>query len=242
MAAGGSDRTVLIALATNGAIACAKAAAAVWSGSSAMLSEAIHSTAAYSNQALMYFGQKRAQRGADPQRPFGHAKEIYFWSFVVAVLVFAIGAGVSINEGVHQLADPRPIRDAAINYVVLGGAFAFKTYVLVVGYRELSRRNRRGFSSASLRASRDPSSATVLAEGAAGLVGLAIALAGVLLADVFGWLRADGAASIAIGLVMAYVAASFAIQVKGLLVDAGATTDVRDGIRDIILADIDRHG
>ncbi|MEO1794486.1 MAG: cation diffusion facilitator family transporter [Pseudomonadota bacterium] len=242
MAGNGSTKIVLIAMGANFTIACAKFGAYLWTGSSAMLSEAVHSVADTSNQALLLFGQRRALRPADARHPFGYAKELYFWSFIVAILLFSIGAGVSLYEGVHKLTDPHPIRDAYVNYIVLGVAFVLEAYALYAAAVEFNRRHRGEPVFGALRASKDPSLFTILLEDAAALVGLTVAFFGVLIADVAGVPEADGIASIIIGLILAYVAAFIAIEVKGLLIGESATPAVRDGIRDIILRDIDLHG
>ena len=124
--AAGSRKVIFAALAGNSLIAVTKFCAAFYTGSSAMLSEAIHSVVDTGNQGLLLYGMKRAKKPADERHPFGYGAEIYFWSFVVAIMVFAVGAGVSIYEGIHKLMDPHPISDPMINYVVLGVAMVFE--------------------------------------------------------------------------------------------------------------------
>ena len=162
---------MLIALAANLGIALAKFAAAAWTRSSAMLSEAIHSLVDTSNQALLLYGIARSQRPADANHPFGHSRELYFWSFVVAVLLFSMGAGVSIYEGITKLHDPHPISDFWINYSVLGVALALEG---VSAYKALSefgaRRGSRGWF-AALRASKDAALFTVVLEDLAAVTG-----------------------------------------------------------------------
>lgn len=138
MAAGGSTRVVIAALAFNGLIAASKFAAAAITGSAAMLSEAIHSVADTANQGLLLLGLRRARRPADRRHPFGYSKELYFWSFVVAILLFSMGAGVSIYEGVQKLLHPHPIEHAFVNYIVLGVAIAFELASTYVAVREFN--------------------------------------------------------------------------------------------------------
>jgi len=242
MAASGSTKIVVIALAANVAIACAKFAAYVWTGSSAMLSETVHALARTSNQALLLYGQKRSQRPADARHPFGYARELYFWSFIVAILLFSLGAGVSLYEGVDKLIHPDPIKNVMISYVVLGVAFVFQAFAMAAAMREANRRHRDEAVFPASRGSKDPVLFTIIFQDAAALIGLTVAFVGTLLADVWGMAEADGIASIVIGLLLAYVAAFIAVEVKGLLVGESASPAERDGIRDIIVAEADGHG
>ena len=233
MASSGSKKVVLIALAANLGIALAKFAAAAWTRSSAMLSEAIHSLVDTSNQALLLYGLARSQRPADARHPFGYSKELYFWSFVVAVLLFSMGAGVSIYEGITKLRDPHPISDFWINYIVLGIALALEG---VSAYKALSefgaRRGSRGWF-AALRASKDAALFTVVLEDLAAVTGLLIALVALLCVQHLGWDRADAIASIAIGLLLASVAAFMSVEIKSLLVGEAANPKVQAGIEAI---------
>ena len=242
MAASGSTHIVMIALAANGAIAVAKFVAFVWTGSSAMLSEAVHSVADTSNQGLLLYGQRRASKPADARHPFGYAKELYFWSFVVAILLFSLGAGDSIYEGVAKLADPHPLQSVFVNYIVLVIAAALEGYAISQAIREFNLRHRGEAVFSALRSSKDPALFTILLEDAAALTGLTVAFCGILIADVGGIPEADGIASILIGLVLAYVAVFIATEVKGLLVGEAATPAVRNGIRDIIVAHARQRG
>src|SRR5689334_15031690 len=140
--AAGSTKFVLAALGFNALIATAKFVAAAWTASSAMLSEAVHSLADTGNQALLLFGLKRSTRPADRSHPFGYSMEIYFWSFIVAILLFSLGAGVSIYEGVHKLNNPHAISDPIVNYVVLGLAVLFESGSTVVAVREFNTRRQ----------------------------------------------------------------------------------------------------
>ena len=138
-----SKTLVLIALASNLGIALAKFAAATWTQSSAMLSEAVHSLADTSNEVLLMIGLSRAERPPDTQHPFGHGKEIYFWSFIVAMMVFALGAGVATYEGIVKLLDPHPLQNVEVFYVVLAVAFVLEGYSMVRAVREFNRRREK---------------------------------------------------------------------------------------------------
>jgi cation diffusion facilitator family transporter len=235
VAASGSKKVVLIALGANLGIALAKFLAAAWTRSSAMLSEAIHSLIDTSNQALLLYGLKRSQRPADARHPFGYSKELYFWSFVVAVLLFSMGAGVSIYEGIAKLRDPHPISDFWINYIVLLTALALESVSAHQALSEFAaRRGARGGWFAALRASKDAALFTVVLEDVAAVVGLLIALVALLCVQHLGWDKADAIASIAIGILLAAVAAFMSIEIKSLLVGEAANPRVLAGIEEIL--------
>ena len=234
MAAGGSTKIVIIALTANFLIACAKFAAYLWTTSSAMLSETIHSLVDTSNQALLLYGDQRSNRPADASHPFGYARELYFWSFVVAILLFALGAGFSIYEGIEKLLHPHPLTDPYVNYIVLGVAVLIESYATRAAILEFnSRRGATGIVRA-LRTSKDPALITILLEDMAAMTGLFVAFLGVFAAHVFGIQSGDGVASIAIGLVLAFVAIFLSLEVKGLLIGEAASAEVQSGIREII--------
>jgi cation diffusion facilitator family transporter len=229
-----AKRVIYAALAGNTLIALCKFAAASWTGSSAMLSEAIHSLVDTGNQGLMLYGLKRSKRPADERHPFGYGAEIYFWSFVVAILIFAVGAGVSIYEGIDKLRHPHPMIDVWVNFVVLGAALVFEAGAWLVAYREFAKvRGRHGYFEAIVR-SKDPTIITVLFEDTAAMLGLGFAAGGLLLAWLAEIPEADGAASILIGLVLAATAAILAYETKGLLIGERAAPEVIAGIREII--------
>lgn len=242
MAAGGSTRIVIIALGANLTIACAKFGAYLWTGSSAMLSEAIHSLVDTSNQGLLLYGTKRSERPADAKHPFGYARELYFWSFVVAVLLFALGAGFSIYEGIEKLLHPHPISDPWVNYIVLGAALVIEGFATAAAIREFNaRRGTKGVFTA-LRDSKDPSLFTILLEDVAAISGLIFAFIGVFVAHVFASSIADGVASLVIGALLASVALFLSIEVKGLLIGEAAKTEVQTGIEDLIMSEKLRNG
>ena len=234
MAASGSTKIVILALCANFLIACAKFAAYLWTSSSAMLSEAIHSLADTSNQALLLYGQRRSQRPPDAKHPFGYARELYFWSFVVAILLFSLGAGFSVYEGIHKFFHPHPIKDPFVNYVVLTLAIALEAVALHAAVKEFNRRRGDEQVLPALRRSKDPALFTIVLEDLAAIMGLFIALIGIMCAHLLGWQQADAIASIAIGLVLAMVATFIAIEVKALLIGEAAGQGVQSGIREII--------
>jgi cation diffusion facilitator family transporter len=209
------------ALAANLGIAVAKFIAAGISGSSSMLTEGVHSLVDSGNQLLLLYGQHRAKRPADRKHPFGYGREIYFWSFVVAILIFAGGSGVSIYEGVIHIRHPEPLRDPLINYIVLGAAFAFEGGSWLIAVKEFNA-VRRGNWWHAVKASKDPAGFTVLFEDSAALIGLAFAAAGVWASQEMNDPRIDGVASIGIGLILAAVAVLLAREAKGLLIGESA--------------------
>lgn len=210
------------ALLANVGIAIAKFVAAAISGSSSMLTEGVHSLVDSGNQLLLLYGQAKAKRPPDASHPFGYGRELYFWAFVVAILIFAVGAGVSIYEGWVHIAQPEPLRDPTINYVVLGVAVLLEGTSWAIAVREFN--GKRGASSwwQSIRRSKDPAGFIVLFEDSAALIGLGIAGVGVWASHHYADPRIDGVASIAIGLILAGVAALLAREAKGLLIGESA--------------------
>jgi len=239
MSAEGSTKVVIAAFIGNGLIAITKFGAAGMTGSSAMFSEAVHSVVDTANQGLMLYGIKRSQRPADARHPFGYGRELYFWAFIVAILLFSTGAGVSVYEGVHKILDPQPVTEAYINYIVLGLAMVFEGAAFWFALREFNRvKGGRGYL-AAVRVSKDPALFTVLLEDAAALLGLAIAFVGLVLAEVLDMPVLDGVASVAIGLVLAGSAILLAYETKGLLIGEAAKPEVVARLRRIVGAE---HG
>jgi cation diffusion facilitator family transporter len=228
--AAGSTKVVIAALLGNAAIATTKYAAAAVTGSSAMFAEAVHSTVDTGNQVLLLVGLRRAARPADPRHPFGHGKELYFWAFVVAVLLFGIGAGVSIYEGFLKLSDPHPITAVGWNYLVIAAAALFEAGAWIVAWREFDRERGGAPILKALRASKDPALFTVIFEDSAALLGLLAAFLGVLASDRLGWLWADAAATLVIGGILACAAVLLAIETKSLLVGEAASPKLVEDI------------
>lgn len=237
MATAGSTSVVVVALVCNLGIAFAKFAAAAWTGSSAMLSEAIHSLVDTSNQGLLLHGIRRSRRPADAFHPFGYSKELYFWSFVVAILLFSLGAGVAIYEGVEKLIDPRPVTDPIVNYVVLAVAFVLEAISATKAVQEFNGRRGSLPALVALRTSKDPALFTVLLEDSAALAGLTIATVGIAISHATGSPTADGYASILIGLLLGAVAAFMSIEIRSLIVGEAASPAVLQDIRDAITAE-----
>ncbi|MFO1171442.1 MAG: cation diffusion facilitator family transporter [Hyphomicrobiaceae bacterium] len=234
MSAGGSTRVVIAALAGNAAIAATKMGAALFTGSSAMLSEAVHSLADTGNQGLLLLGMRRATRPADERHPFGYSMEIYFWSFIVAIVLFSLGAGVSIYEGIEKIRDPHPMSDAYINYIVLVAAMVFEAGSFYVAITEFNKLRGETPIVTAIAESKDAALYTVLLEDMTAMAGLVIALAGVIFADLGGYAVADGIASVAIGLLLGGVAVFLTWQTKGLIIGEAASGETVDGIRQLI--------
>ena len=230
----GSNFVIFAALAANLGIAVAKFVAAAISGSSSMLTEGFHSVIDSLNQILLLYGQHRGRRPPDEAHPFGYGRELYFWSFVVAILIFAVGAGVSVYEGWVHIQEPEPLRSPVINYVVLGIAFAMEGGSWFVAMREFAAANRTGGWWSAVRKSKDPAGFIVLFEDSAALAGLVIAAFGVWASHFWEDPRIDGVASIAIGLVLALVAALLAREAKGLLIGEGADPETVARVRAIV--------
>ena len=225
--AGSSSKIVVYgAIGANLAIAASKFVAAAFTGSAAMMSEGIHSLVDSGNGLLILFGMNRSARPADERHPFGHSKEIYFWTVIVAVLIFAVGGGMSLYKGYQYLQNPAPLSDPTWNYWVLGLAIVFEGVACTLAFREFRKtQGEQGFWQA-LRTSRDPAVFAILLEDLAALVGLVIALAGIFFGHLLDNLYFDGAASMAIGALLVGMAVFMLTEAKGLLVGEGASPDV----------------
>lgn len=219
------------ALVANLGIAVAKFVAATISGSSSMLTEGVHSLVDSGNQVLLLYGQSRTRKPPDRAHPFGYGRELYFWAFVVAMLIFAVGAGVSIYEGVAHYTDPEPLRDPTISYVVLAVAFLLEGGSWTIAVREFNVRRRGAGWWRSVVGSKDPGHFVVLFEDSAALVGLVIAALGIWASHHFENPRIDGLASILIGLVLAGVALLLAREAKGLIIGESADPELIRRIR-----------
>lgn len=229
---GSSHKVVYAALAGNLLIALTKFGAAWWTGSSVMLSEGVHSLVDTSNQGLLLYGLYRASLPPDNDHPLGHGRELYLWSFVVAVLMFTFGAGVTLLEGARHIYQPTAITDARINYIVLGASFVFEATTWVIAVREFSKtKGDLGYLQA-IRASKDPPNFLVILEDSAALLGIVIAAAATFAAERFHLPQLDGWGSVGIAVVLTIVALISARESKGLLLGEPA----RPGVRRSILA------
>lgn len=228
-----SRKAIFAALAGNSLIAVTKFIAAAMTGSSAMISEGIHSVVDTGNQLLLLYGMKRASKPADSRFPYGYGKELYFWSFVVAILIFAVGAGLSIYEGINHLMYPVHVGDHTVNYVVLILAMVFEGSSWFIAMREFNRQRRDRSFVKAVTGGKDPTIFVVIFEDSAAMIGLLFALTGVILGDITGNPYFDGAASVAIGLLLGATAVWLAYETKGLLIGESADPVVVDGIRNI---------
>jgi cation diffusion facilitator family transporter len=221
-----SQKVLYAALIGNILVAVTKLAAAFLTGSSAMLSEAVHSLVDTANEVLLLYGMRRAARPADARHPFGHGREIYFWSFMVALLMFTLGAGVSIRQGVQRTLHPVEITRPMVSYAVLALAALFEGASWWVALREF--RNVKGELSylEAIRRSKDPPGFMVLLEDSAALLGIGIAWAGTAGSQAFHQPRLDGAASILIGLLLGAVALLLARETKALLLGEEARPEI----------------
>jgi cation diffusion facilitator family transporter len=236
--AGGRALTVLVALAANLAIAVAKLAAGLLTGSSAMMAEAWHAVADSGNEAVLLVAQRRAVLPADEQHPLGHGREAYFWSLLAAVGVFVAGGVLSVLQGVHELTDPSPASDFVVAYVVLVVALVLESVSFGQAARELRREAveyRRGFLQ-HVRLSSEPTSRAVFAEDAAAIVGNVIALVGVGLHQATGSAVPDGVASLLIGVLLGVVGFTLAARNRDFLVGEVAPRTVRQRSRALIAA------
>jgi cation diffusion facilitator family transporter len=232
-----SRKVVYAALAGNLAIAVTKFGAAWFTGSSAMLSEAVHSLVDTINEVLLLYGLYRAEKRPDSEHPLGYGRELYFWSFIVALLVFAFGAGVALYEGIAHIMAPAPIEHAFVSYIVLGLSFVFEGASWRVAVKEFRAAKGELSYFQAFRCSKDPTTFTVLFEDTAALVGLAIALAGILASQLLHLPQLDGVASISIAVVLAISSMFLARETKALLIGESALPRVRASILAIAGAD-----
>ena len=228
-----STIAVYAALVGNILVALTKAVSAVWTGSSGMVSEAIHSTVDTANEILLLHGLKSAERSPDREHPLGYGRELYFWSFIVALLVFALGCGASLYEGWLHIRTPELIRSPVVNYVVLGLSALFEGASWFVSFRQFrGAKGDLGFYEA-FRRSKDPPSFMVLFEDSAALLGIAVAALGNLGVQLTGDARLDGAASVVIGLILGGTAILLARESKSLLIGEAATPGLATSILSI---------
>lgn len=236
MASHNSKSVIYAALAGNTAIALTKFAAAFFTGSAAMLSEAIHSVVDTGNQLLLLFGMRQAAKPPSARHPFGYGLQLYFYTFVVAVMIFGVGAVVSILQGVAKIRHPEPIHSAWINYLVLGLGVLFEGAVWIVALKSFNRQRVGRSWLSAVRHSKDPTVFTVLFEDTAALLGLVTALVGVGLSQLLHLPVLDGVASVVVGLILAGTAAFLAYESQSLLTGEAASHDTRIGINRIARA------
>lgn len=239
MSKASSKTSIYAAMAANIAIGIAKFVGAYISGSSAMLSEGIHSVVDSVNEVLLLYGIKQSEGGPNEQYPLGRSPELYFWSLMVAVLIFALGGGISVLQGVSSLRNPAAASSSGVSYVVLIAAAVFEGLALAVSIRSFKKAQDNpeiGLWKAIQR-SKDPGGFIVIVEDSAALVGLAIAFLGVWLSETTGNSRYDAAASIAIGLLLTVVATALVAKTKGLLVGESASPETRASIKEIVRLD-----
>jgi cation diffusion facilitator family transporter len=228
-----STRTLVVALLANLGIAVSKFVAAAITGSSAMLTEGVHSVVDSTNQLLLMWGRHAARRPPDMRHPFGYGRELYFWSFVVAVLVFALGAGVSVYEGIIHILEPEPAVAPLVAYGVLLVAFLLEGWSTVEAFKEFRvAKGSLGWFEA-IRRSKDPPAFIVLLETGAAMAGIIAAAVGLLLSQLTHNPFYDGAASVVIGLILGVTALLLANESKGLLIGEAADPDLVRSIHDL---------
>ena len=229
-----NNRTLWIAFGANLGIAVSKFGAAAITGSSAMLTEGVHSVVDSTNQLLLLWGRKAAKRPADELHPFGYGRELYFWSFVVAVMVFALGAGVSIYEGIIHMADPEHAVSPIIAYGVLAIAFVLEGGSTLEAFKEFrAAKGSLGWIEA-VRRSKDPPGFIVLLENGAAMAGIIVAAVGLAISQAMHDPRYDGAASVVIGLILGVTALVLAYESKALLIGEAADPELVAGLRTLV--------
>ena len=234
MSSPSSSKAIIAALIGNSIIAISKFIAASYTGSSAMFSEGVHSVVDSGNQLLLLYGVKRSKKSADKLHPFGYGKELYFWSFVVAILIFGLGAGICFYEGIHKISSPQSVTNPIINYTVLGLAIIIEGWTCWVAATEFKKsKGDLGWVKA-IRKSKDPALFTVLFEDTAALLGLLVALIALSLSEYLNLPVLDAVASLIISFILAVTAGLLAFECKGLLTGEGAGEEVLKGINQII--------
>ena len=235
-AAGHGNRTLWIAFAANMGIAIAKFGAAAITGSSAMLTEGVHSVVDSTNQLLLVWGRRAAKRPADDLHPFGYGRELYFWSFIVAVMVFALGAGVSIYEGIIHIAAPEPAVSPFIAYGVLAIAFLLEGASTLEAFKEFRESKGKIGWVAAVRGSKDPPGFIVLLENGGAMAGIVVAAIGLAISQATGDPRFDGMASIVIGVILGLIAFFLAYESKALLIGEAADPELVQALRALVAA------
>ncbi|HEU4870941.1 MAG TPA: cation diffusion facilitator family transporter [Pyrinomonadaceae bacterium] len=230
---------VVAAILGNLAIATTKFFAAAFSGSSAMLSEAIHSLVDTGNGGLILLGLRNSRKPPDKEHPFGHGRELYFWTLMVGVLIFGVGGGMSVYEGLTHLSHPKLIEDAKWSYIVLALSFVFESTSWYFGWKAFSKERRGRGVIEVIHSTKDPTSFSVLLEDSAALLGLVIAAVGIFLSQSFNQPYFDGAASIVIGLLLCGIATVMVYESRGLLIGEGVDHKTLQELRAIVTGDND---
>ena len=231
--ASSSKKVIIAALIGNFLIALTKFMAFFVTKSSAMLSEGVHSVVDTGNQILLLYGMHRAKKPADEQFPFGHGKEVYFWGFIVAIMIFTVGAGVSIYKGIHHLLHPTTIQNPTLNYIVLACAMLFEGAAWYFALTEFTKTKGKWGYLEAVHRGKDPSMFVVLFEDSAAMLGILVAFVGILLSQITGNPYYDGVASVIIGLILAGTAAWLAYEIKGLLIGESARPEIVKGVKEI---------
>jgi cation diffusion facilitator family transporter len=237
-----SKKPFIAAFIANCVVAAAKFTAATITGSSAMIAEGVHSTVDAANSVLMLLGIRLSRRGPDALHPFGHGKELYFWTLIVAIIVFGAGGGISIYEGILHFLNPIELEDPLWNYGVLSVSFAADGWSWMIAYREFkAHQGNRGVWQ-SIHTSKDPTKFAVLLEDSAATLGVVIAALGVGLTQLTGSERYDASASAIIGLLLCAIATILAMESKNLLIGESASPATLAAIRRTVEADADVVG
>lgn len=239
MSAGGGKKAILAALSANAGIAVAKFVGAAITGSASMLAEAVHSVADTSNQGLLLLGQRRAEQEADELHPFGYGRNRYFYSFVVALVIFALGSLYAIYEGIHKIQHPEELSNAIVAIVILGLAICLEGYSFVTAMRESIPLKGNASWWRFIRNSRNPELPVVLLEDSGALLGLIIALAAIGLTMITGDPIWDGIGTLCIGILLGIIAVILIIEMQSLLIGEGATPEDDRKIRTAMVDD--RH-
>lgn len=229
--ASGNKTVIYAALIGNGLISVTKFVAAGITGSAAMMAEGIHSLVDTGNQGLLLYGIRKAKVPADKLHPLGHGKEIYFWSFVVAILIFALGSGIALYEGWHRVMHPEPVENPMVNFVVLGLAICFEAVAWWLAYKEFRRFQGRRSLTAAVQAAKDPTTFVVLFEDTAAMLGLVVAGVGLGISAAFDLPIFDGIATLCIGVILALTAVWMAVRTKSLLIGEAADEEVIEDVR-----------
>jgi cation diffusion facilitator family transporter len=234
VAADHSTSHIIQSLIANTLIAIAKGVAAVFTGSGAMLAETLHSAADCGNQLLLLLGVKSAQKAPDESHPLGYGRSLYFWSFMVALLLFSGGGMFSIYEGIHKISEPEPIENVLVAFAVLGVSILIEGYATLSNVREINKRRGEKSFMHYIRATKDSDLIVVFGENAAATLGLVFAATALLVAHITGDSRWDAVGSLMIGFVLVGVAIFLAVEVKSLLVGERADPEIEQAAREVL--------